>query len=345
MDTDFTSVTWEEALKSFLLHLKAVRAPKTVDYYQKELILLLRWANVQNIPLERFGKRHLDEYLVMRSDSGKSQSTLHHDALTAKVFMKWCARNDLISRSLLADYEVRAAPRPNMYMPTEEDVPKILSALHDIWDPNKNTDARYTSPTKRSFHRERNYALVIALLDSACRIGEVLSLKQEDFQHTKVMVKGIERAVWQITIRKSKGREPRTIPMSKDGADAIRNWLTVRNRVMKNVSKEDDEGYLFISETGGRIDEGRFLKTLKKSIRYAGLTDDITLHSLRRFSLNQLSKIDVLATQRIAGHKDTKTTLIYTRLDSGHLVDAHERASVVGNVLASKRADRKKRLV
>jgi hypothetical protein len=37
MTTAFTSETWEGALRSFLIHLKAVRAKKTVTFYGARL--------------------------------------------------------------------------------------------------------------------------------------------------------------------------------------------------------------------------------------------------------------------------------------------------------------------
>jgi len=52
----------------------------------------------------------------------------------------------------------------------------------------------------------------------------------------------------------------------------------------------------------------------------------------------------MLRAQRIASHKDTKTTLIYTELDAGHVADVHERAGVVKGIVARKKAAPKKRL-
>ena len=101
-------------------------------------------------------------------------------------------------------------------------------------------------------------------------IGEVLSLKLDDYQVSQR----------QLTVRVSKGREPRVIPVSKDCAEAIMIWMKVRKRIMANVPADEDEGWLFISETSGRIDEGRFLKTLKKYRDYAGLSKSISLHRL-----------------------------------------------------------------
>ncbi len=335
MDRAFPTATWNEAYRSFILHLKAVRAAKTAYFYDVQLRMLVRFAEAGSIPLEKFGKRHLDAYLVSRAEAGKSQSTLHHDALCAKVFLKWCAKNDFTERCLLADYEVRAAPKTHKYMPTEEDMQALLSAVHTFWNPELNPEVRFVKASRRVFNRDRNYAIVLALLDSAARIGEILSLKIDDYQINQK----------QITIRESKGREPRSIPVSPDCAEATAVWRKVRDRVMKDVPKDEDEGYLFLSEAGTKIDEGRFLKTLKKYVAFAKLSDKISLHSLRRYSLNKLAKHNLLMAQTIAGHKDPRTTLIYTKIDPDFVRDMHDQVGVVRGILQSKRAERKRRLV
>lgn len=79
MDRDYTSITWDEAVRSYLIHLKAVRAPKTVLFYHARLRVLTSWAEEQGIPLERFGKRHMDEYLgwfYPYTAGGKQQTCL-----------------------------------------------------------------------------------------------------------------------------------------------------------------------------------------------------------------------------------------------------------------------------
>jgi hypothetical protein len=107
--------------------------------------------------------------------------------------------------------------------------------------------------------------------------------------------------------------------------------------VTKHLKPGEDAGWLFLTEFGGRVDEGRFLKFLKRYVAFAGLTGEITLHSLRRYSLNRLSKTDLLGAQRIAGHKETKTTLLYTQLDAEHVRSVHERANVVEGIVTNKR--------
>jgi len=124
-------------------------------------------------------------------------------------------------------------------------------------------------------------------------------------------------------------------------AEAVDEWLKVRKRAMLNAPKDADEGWLFIAETGAKNDELRYTKMLQRLAAWAGLPK-INAHHLRHYSLNKLSKIDVVGAQRIAGHKDTKTTLGFTQLDAGHVADVHERAGVVSGIVAAKKASRKR---
>jgi len=326
-------VTWDEAFSDFLVHLRANRAEKTVRYYRVQVGNLAAWAEQNQLPLDGFGKRHMDRYLAFRKDAGCAQLTLQHDAVCAKAFLKWCAKNDLLERNLLSDYQVRHAASPPKHMPTDEEVRTLLRALHAFWDKEKRPAARYQPPTKRSFHRDRNYALVLFLIDSACRIGEGVSLKLSD----------VDLAGRTATVRESKGRKPRAVPLSPEWCQAAEVWLKVRRRVM-GPHPDLDEGWFFVTETGGRLDEGRFLFALKHVRDWAELSDRITLHSLRRYSLNKLAKHNLLMAQQIAGHRDAKTTLIYTQLDPDFLRDTHREAGVVRGVLEERRP-RRKRLV
>lgn len=332
MVTVSQTLTWDEAVREYLLHIQAVRAKKTVLFYRVQLSQLVRWCEDEKIGLSSFGKRHLDRYLVQRQQDGRAPGTLQHDAVAAKAFFRWCARNDILDRSPLAEYQVVNAPEPERYMPTDDEIMALLTAVRDFFDAGKNPKAKYLTPALRAFLRDRNLAILFGLLDTACRIGEVCSLTLDD-------VREKER---QVTFRHTKGREPRTVPVSQEWLDVLGDWKKQRAKVMANVPTDQDEGWLFLSEYGTRMDESGFLRAVNRYLAFAKLNSKITLHSLRRYSLNSLSKVDILVAQRIAGHKETKTTLAYTKLDPGHLRAVHEHTGVVRGLVTSKRPPRKK---
>ena len=329
---NINAYSWDEAVHEFLTWYEAHRAAKTGRFYRVQLRQLTKWADESTVAFGDFGKRHMDRFLAERSKT-VSRTTLHHDGVAAQAFFKWCVRYDLLERSPLAEYEVRRAPRPPKYMPTEEDLTTLLKAMGRYWDVDENPKIRNVHAAKRLFHRTRNYALVTFLVDTACRIGEAVHLGVDDFQAS-------ER---QVVVRESKGREARVLPLSPATIEAIRAWLKVRDRVMRDA--DEDEGLLFLTEFGTRIDESKFLKSLKGYIRFAGLNEQITLHSLRRFSINRVAKKSPLAAKEIAGHKDLNTTMLYTKIDADYVRQIHAEAGALESVLTSKRKPVKKRIV
>jgi len=334
-------VTWGEAVRGFYLHKKATRAPRTATYYLRYAQTLAHWSTSQEILLSEFTKRHLDEYLVYRESLGKAENTVRHDALVATVFTEWCYKNELLHRDPLAEYHVRAAAETEKYFPTEEEMQKFINAIFSFYDVSQNSNMRECSPSKRSFHRDRNFAIELTKVDTACRIGEVLDFKLTDFQETSPGQR-------QLTVTHSKGRKTRVLPLSKVASQAILDWLKVRKRVMKDVPETEDEGWLFISETGTRINDGNYLRGIKKIGKWAGLTHVVNNHMSRRYCLNNWTKDEnggIEFAQRMAGHSDPKTTLIYTKHDNNHMRKTHEKVSLVAGLVTSKRTIKRKRLL
>ena len=304
MHSEYPPLTWEEAIEALAAHHKANLADKTGMFYATQLGQLKKWAETEGIGFHEFGKRHLDRYIGFRRDAGRSRTTLRHDGVAAKKLFDWSAKEKLIDRSPLAQYKVHNAPRPFMYMPTDEDISRLLEAIPAYWDLKRHPAIKNVPPRVRTFHRERNGAIIHGLLDTACRIGEILALKMDD----------VRLAEGTVVFRETKGKEPRTIPISSEWREVLEEWLNLRTRVMQAVPKEEDPGWIFVSEGGSRVDKRAFLHALRRITEWARLPDKITLHSLRRYSLNKYAAHNLLAAQDRAGHKDTKTTLIYVKL-------------------------------
>jgi integrase/recombinase XerC len=334
MTTESLSDGWEGALRSFLIHLQAVRAPKTARFYRTQVSGLASWATARGIGLHQFADRHLDEYLVERAELGRRETTRHHDELAAKVFCKWSRKNGFMKRDPLKERKLRNPAQPHKHVPTEAEIRSLLRELPRYYDVSHNPPIQYHPAERRAFHRERTTAVIMILLDTACRIGEALHLRVEDFRSG-------ER---EIAITQSKGRKPRVIPVCQKTAAAVAEWLRVRRRVLRDVPPDMDEGWLFISETGGRVDEGKFNKSLHRVSSFAGVAG-ITPHTLRHFTLNRYSLVDLAAAQRIAGHADPKTTMIYTQITSDRMRDLAEKVDIMGKVTGMSAPKARKRLV
>jgi integrase len=163
------------------------------------------------------------------------------------------------------------------------------------------------------------------LIETAARIGEMLSLDLEDYQPEQ----------GQIVIRKAKGDEPRITPISQAWIDVVEAYVRVR-------PKGVDTNRLFVSEYGEALSVEMFGKQFRGYLRYAGLSG-FTLHGLRHYSITQLAKTDVWAASQIAGHKDLKITRQYLHGDPAHVRAVHEQAAPLARIIVNARSQRQKK--
>lgn len=89
----------------------------------------------------------------------------------------------------------------------------------------------------------------------------------------------------------------------------------------------------------GRLPFGHVIKNF---VAFAGVDGRISLHSLRRYSLNKRAKTNLIVAPQIAGHKDTKTTLLYTRIDADYVRQVHDQTGVVRGIVTNRRYEQEK---
>lgn len=144
------TVNWEEAIRSFLLHEQATKAAKTVMQRRTCTTQLAHWCEDHDISLQDFGMRDLDEYIVLRQQMGLKPKTVYHDAVSAKVFTKYCKHYDLLERDPLSTYMVRNPPEIERWLPTSDDMKRLLKVAHDFWDVKERKSADRSSVAKRA---------------------------------------------------------------------------------------------------------------------------------------------------------------------------------------------------
>ncbi|MEH7114577.1 tyrosine-type recombinase/integrase [Neobacillus niacini] len=135
----------------------------------------------------------------------------------------------------------------------------------------------------------RLYALVTLLAYGGLRISEALNVKLQDYS--------LEAK--ELIVRKGKGQKQRLVYLNGKIETAIREYLKLRN---------GDGEYLFVSRESEKVDRTVINKAFKKYSKV------ITPHMLRHFyathCLEMGYSIHEVANQ--AGHRDIKTTLLYT---------------------------------
>lgn len=143
---------------------------------------------------------------------------------------------------------------------------------------------------------------MLSLIYSAgLRRGELLNLKKTDIDSKRMM----------ISIYKAKGMKDRMVPLSPVILDMLREYYKAYK------PKE----YLFEGQYGGQYSSRSLDKVLKVASQKAGIKKNINLHMLRHSYATHLLEggTNLRHIQELLGHKDPKTTQIYTHVSTEQL--------------------------
>lgn len=328
---------WRTPLEDYLRSVRGTLAAGTEAYYRERLGILLRWVRAREeageaIPLEDFHARHMRAFMEARAASINPQTkrplsdnTRRSDAIVAKTFLSFCAEQGYIAKNPLKDYKVIKPAGVYVPVPTEEEGTRVLAAVVDRWNPVKNPPAARTSAARRTFFARRNAALIGGLIQTGCRISELLALTTADYQPERKL----------IVIRESKGKRPREVPLEDAWIKMVQSYMVVR-------PKRSPTDFLFVTDAGEQMCVGNFRKQWYADLRFGGLPR-YTLHSIRHFSLTCLAETNKWGAQQIAGHKDGKTTDIYLSRNQKHLHEVMEAAAPLSRLLVNVRSEKAKR--
>jgi integrase/recombinase XerD len=156
----------------------------------------------------------------------------------------------------------------------------------------------------------RDTAILELFYSCGLRISELanLTLSQLDLGEGVVRVRG-------------KGSKVRLVPLGRRAMEKLRPWLVVRE-----AGVVLDEA-LFLGGKGKRLGRGAVWKIVKRWVRAAGISRNVTPHMLRHsFATHLLDHgADLRAVQELLGHADISTTQIYTYVSVARQREAHQK--------------------
>ncbi|MHB8276716.1 MAG: tyrosine-type recombinase/integrase [Candidatus Humimicrobiaceae bacterium] len=148
-------------------------------------------------------------------------------------------------------------------------------------------------------------------IKTGSRRTELLNLNVED----------IDFETGRIIIRKTKNKDVKIINMD----DNLRQVITCYLSHFRYQS-----GPLFRGSQGNRLCKQSLMNSFYKIKAKAGLPKEFKIHSFRRFFINELRKnhVDIATIQKLAGHRDIRTTEIYCNISEEEKIKAIENIKV-----------------
>jgi len=150
----------------------------------------------------------------------------------------------------------------------------------------------------------RDRAIMEVLYATGIRAGELRELEVYDVDLKDEV----------LFIRKGKGRKQRVVPLGKNAAGFLKEYLEkVRPRWAKRNPKERR---LILASSGLPITRGNVSANLYMHARNAGVKKGASPHMFRRSCATHLIQngADIRYVQKLLGHSNLKTTQLYTKV-------------------------------
>ncbi len=209
--------------------------------------------------------------------------------------------NYLQRQSLLASNPMAGISSPK----ASKSLPKGMSLVE--------VDKLLTSPSLRTPLTQRNHTMLQLLYSTGMRVSELVQLPLTGLNLSSCFIR--------VT---GKGNKERLIPFGIPAQEALTDYLdSARPLIMKGKRSNA----LFVTNHGKAMTRLRFWQILKEAAQAAGITKNISPHSLRHsFATHLLTHgADLRSVQMMLGHSDITTTQIYTHVDEGRLKSIHQK--------------------
>lgn len=259
----------------------------TVSSYQRDLRKLESYLSDHGImDVENITSTNLNSYVLYLEKQGLSTATVSRNVASMKAFFHYaCSRRKLVSDPA----ETIKAPH------IERKLPGILTM--------EETVRLLEQPSGDSPKELRDRAMLELLYATGMRVTELVSLRSED----------VNLAMNYVICRDAD--KERVIPFGETAKHSLEQYL---RRGRAALLKGQESEYVFVNCSGKMMSRQGFWKLVKQYASRAGITADITPHTLRHSFAAHLVQngADLKAVQEMLGHSDISTTQMYLNINA-----------------------------
>lgn len=268
----------------------------TLSSYLRDVRQFSDWLDGEGVALPQVTQNDVKRYAGYLSNKGKSDATVVRSVASLKSF--YCY--------MLMIHSVPANPAKG-FTPSklERKLPEILTG--------KEVDLFLDQPDVSDAKGCRDKAMLEVLYATGIRVSELISL---DIRDVNLSVGFIRCA--------GKNKE-RVVPLYKAAVRAMAAYI---NEVRPQLLVDPQQQALFVNMNGERMSRQGFWKIVKFYQDKAGISKDITPHTLRHsFAAHLLENgADLKSIQEMLGHADISSTQIYTQVVNQKLRDVYAKA-------------------
>lgn len=288
----------QETIQSFTDYLQTEKkASKNTEVsYQRDLRKLAVFLKEHGIEKpEQMNATVLNSYLLYLEREHFSPATISRSIAAIHMFCQYACQE-----GIMVSDPSKALQPPKV----ERKMPEILSIAE--------VDLLLRQPKTDTPKGIRDKAMLEMLYATGIRVSELIHLKTQD----------VNLMMGYITCRDEKER---IVPFGGSAKKALEQYLGSARAALMH-GRDDD--VLFVNCSGGPMSRQGFWKILKSYAKSAGITADITPHTLRHsFATHLLQNgADLKSVQEMMGHADISTTQMYLHLGVNKIRDVYRKA-------------------
>lgn len=289
----------EKEICAFISYLHNVKktSANTEMSYKRDLEKVRHFMEEQGIAdVCKITVTNLNSYILNLERNNFKAATVSRNIASIKAFYHYLFKEGIVKEDIS---EVLKAPK------IEKKIPEILSMEEVV---------RLLEQPKGDTPKEiRDKAMLELLYATGIRVTELISLKVTDVNLQMGFI-----------ICRDTDKE-RVIPFGTEAKNALIRYLDGTRDEM--IDAPDSE-ILFANCSGQSMSRQGFWKLIKYYAKKAGITDDITPHTLRHSFAAHLVEngADLRSVQEMLGHSDISTTQIYANMSHSRIREVYARA-------------------
>lgn len=289
----------QNEINAFISYLHNVKktSENTELSYQRDLKKLQNFFDNQGIcDVKSIERGHLKSYMQLMQEQQFKPATVSRNVASIKAWFHFMVKEGMVLEDIS---DALHSPK------IEKKVPEIMTM--------DEVAAMLNQPTGDNPKEIRDKAMLELLYATGIRVTELISLRIEDVNLPMNFI-----------ICHDEHKE-RMIPFGSKARQALLNYMEHSRDIMISDWKCDT---LFVNCSGQAMSRQGFWKLIKHYAKMAGITADITPHTLRHSFAAHLVEngADLKSVQMMLGHSDISTTQIYASLNQNHLREVYAKA-------------------
>ncbi|MCR5419022.1 MAG: site-specific tyrosine recombinase XerD [Lachnospiraceae bacterium] len=289
----------ERDVQDYISYLHNVKKTSTNTElsYQRDLQKVVRFMNERGITKTGdIGQQDLKDYIASLNEKNMSSATISRNIASLKAFFQFCMTEGRVDSDPAL---VLKAPK------IEKKMPEILSMEEVV---RLLDQASGDSPKEI-----RDKAMLELLYATGIRVTELITLRVSD----------VNLPMNFIMCRDA--HKERMIPFGGQARNALTRYL---GGVRESMLEDKTSDVLFANCSGKPMSRQGFWKLIKYYAKKAGITADITPHTLRHSFAAHLVEngADLRSVQEMLGHSDISTTQIYANMNHNRIRDVYSKA-------------------